>query len=129
MSYEAYSLADDAPAHIYVHRSYVLDSYVTGLVRNLPVPTPSFFSLENAQLFREQFHRRKQLFVLIERRGTDRPAQAKVRCIDGSVMVLETPLSFTPQEGACVQLLVGYTRKFVDARLAEKIEKEDIVWI
>jgi hypothetical protein len=126
---EAYSMADDAPAHVYVHRSYVLDSHVTGLVRNLPVPTPSYFALENAHLFREQFRRRRQLFVLIERRGTDRPAQAKVRCVDGSVMVLESPLSFTPQEGACVQLLLGYTRKFIDVRALEKQEKEQIVWI
>lgn len=126
---EEYSLADDAPAHVYVHRSYVLDSHVTGLVRNLPVPTPAYFALENAHLFREQFRRRRQLYVLIERRGTDRPAPAKVRCVDGAVIVLESPLSFTPQEGACVQLMLGYTRKYIDARVAEKMEKEEIVWI
>jgi hypothetical protein len=128
-SIEAYSLSDDAPAHVYVHRSYVLDRHVTGIVRNLPVPSPSYFALENAHLFREQFRRRKQLFVLIERRGTDRPATAKVRCVDGSVLVLETALSFTPQEGACVQLLLGYTRKFIDTRTLEKTEKEGIIWI
>ncbi|MGV3524235.1 MAG: hypothetical protein ACO1RX_08425 [Candidatus Sericytochromatia bacterium] len=128
-SIDAYSLVDDAPANVYVYRERVLDSYVTGLVRNLPVPAPSYFAIENAHLFREQFRRRKRLFVLVERRGTDQPAEARVRCVDGSVIVLESPLSFTPQEGACVQLLLGYTRKFVDIRQAEKLEKEAIVWI
>lgn len=128
-SIEAYRLADDALANVYIHKSYVLDSHVTGLVRNLPVPSRTYFALENAHLFREQFRRRRQLYVLVERRGTDQPVAVKVRCLDGAVMVLETPLSFTPQEGACVQLLLGYTRKFVDAKLAEKMEKEQIIWI
>jgi len=124
-----FSLADDAPAHVYVHRGYVLDQHVTGLVRNLPAPGRSYFGLENAGVFREQLRRRRTMHVLIEQRGSDTPIEARVRCIDGAVMVLESPLVNPPQVGACVQLLLGYRRTFIDARLAEKLEKEETVWI
>lgn len=126
---ERYALSDEAPAHVYVHRGFVLDQHVTGMVRNLPTPSRSFFGLEQAHLFREQFRRRHQMFVLVERRGCDQPGVAKVRCIDGSVVVLASPLNFDPQEGACVQLLLGYKNTYIDGRTAEKWEKEQITWI
>lgn len=133
MDLEEYSLASDVPAHIHVHKGKVADLNCKGMIRNLPTPTPQHFAVEKAHLFKEQWQRRQRLgapmFVLVERRGTDEPDYAEVRCVDGSVIVLKSPLSITPREGAIVCLMLGYQRKFIDTRAAEKLEKLETVWI
>lgn len=120
-----------SPEAVYTHQSYVLDQNCTGLVRNLPTPGRSYFGLENAAPFREQFRRRGQrMRVLIERRGSDKPWDVPVLDVDGNILVLGVELTDPPKEGACVQLLLGYRTKYIDARGAEKMEKDEAVrWI
>lgn len=126
---EQFSQVHTNPSGVYTHREYALDSNVTSIVLNLPTPNRRYFAIEKAHIFREQFQRRNRMFVLVERRGTDRPEWRQVRCVDGSVLVLASPLNFDPEPGACVQLLVGFVHKFIDERTAEKTEKQEIRWI
>ena len=128
---EEFSAVGGLPAHVYVQQDLILDRNCRGLVLNVPTPSSRFFAVQNAERFREQFQRRKRMFVCVERRGPDTPNFRTVRAIDGNVLVLAEPLNYNPQAGAVVDLVLGYRRKFIDEKLGDKLNKEakQNVWI
>lgn len=114
------------PQNLIVHEGFVLDENVKTLVTKAIVPTRKYFSVFDMQhILAERLRKTGRLYVLIENRGTSKPEYRRVTQVDGRVLVLDQALNFTPQEGACVQLLLGMEWKYVDERELYKQDKEE----
>lgn len=107
----------------------VVDNQAKSLVTSMIPPNAQHFCVMDVAPFKEAMFTRGKLAVVVERRGSDKPEWRWVSQIDGRVLVLESPLNYTPQEGACVSRLLGVQTEFYSERALEEHEKKaGYVW-
>lgn len=116
---------------IIVREDFFLDELSKTLINSLVPPSREFFCVMNVSPFREHLQKTGQLFVLVERRGSDKPGLTKVRKIDGRVLELDPwyHLNFIPQEGACVQLVLGLDWRYIREKDLDDLDKGRFVYV
>jgi hypothetical protein len=117
---------------VIVREGFVLDEVIKTLVTLRFPPKSDLFCVWDSGQFREHLRRNGQLFVLVEQRGTNKPAMAKVTQIDGKVLILDQHLPFVPREGACVQLIRAMEWRYIrekDLDDDEKRKDNELVWV
>lgn len=109
---------------VFTEKGLVVDNQTKTLVSLIIPPTAKHFCIKDPGPFREILFKKGRLPVVVERRGSSDPEWRWVEQIDGRVMVLKSPLNYTPAEGACVQVLLGIDTHFFDALTVEKVDRE-----
>lgn len=116
---------------IIVREDFFLDELSKTLINKLVPPSREFFCVMNVNPYREHLQKNGQLFVLVERVGSDKPGLTKVRKIDGRVLELDPwyHLNFIPQEGACVQLVLGLDWRYIREKDLDDLDKGRFVYV
>ncbi len=122
----------DLPSVI-MEEGLVVDNLKKSFVSSLPPNHPKYFSVIDVSLLKEHYIKNHgRLAVVLERRdGSDRkPEWRMVRKIDGNVLELESAFNYQPRQGACVAVLLGFSRDYFSEEVLDKQSKEqDIRWI
>lgn len=120
-------LKNNNPVDTSVHEGFILNELIKSFVtRAIPLHRKHFAVLD-AKPFRDKLYSSGRLYVLVEHPNSPEsdPEYRRVIEVDGRVLVLESPLNYTPREGSCVQALLGLEWKYVDERELDKMEKKE----
>lgn len=129
---------NNLPAGVHVQGGFVLDEGIKAVVTKLVPITARHFCINDVGLFRAVLKQTDNLWVLVQRHRevwdtskfipakvheVGQPEHRRVAQIDGRVLVLETPLNFTPMEGAVVQRIRAMDYKYAREEDLDKQEK------